>query len=167
MLGGVIRRTPLARAVASLVLASGLLLGTAGCVFITPTATLDQYDPSDGISGDVGTLSLRNVLAISNEDGSAASLLLAVVNNGTNRQLLNVQYESGGAPTTLSVVIDPRQTTLFGNTVENEQIILLDTGVAAGELVPVYFQYGNNEGTQLLVPVLEASFEYAELGPRG
>ncbi len=166
MLEGVIRRSPLARAVASLVLASGVLLGTAGCVFITPTATLDQYDPSDGVSGQVGDVALRNVIAISNEDGSAVSLFMAAVNTGDAAARLNIQVDSAGAPSTLTVVIPAGQTTLFGNTTDDEQIVILEPGVPAGGLLPVYFQYGTNEGTQLFVPVLNADFEYADLGPR-
>ncbi|MBH0029290.1 hypothetical protein I6F53_20320, partial [Pseudoalteromonas sp. SWN29] len=58
-------------------------MGTAGCSFITPTATLNQYDPSDGIGADVGDVKVRNVLAISNDDNSAVSLMITVVNTTT------------------------------------------------------------------------------------
>ena len=37
-----------------MILASALVFGTTGCTFITSQATLNQYDPSDGISGRVG-----------------------------------------------------------------------------------------------------------------
>ena len=74
-----------------MILASALVFGTTGCTFITSQATLNQYDPSDGISGRVGDLQLRNVLAIEGEDGKAVSLLLTVVNSGGPHSL-TIQY---------------------------------------------------------------------------
>jgi hypothetical protein len=146
------------------ILASALVFGTTGCTFITSQATLNQYDPSDGISGRVGDLQLRNVLAIEGEDGKAVSLLLTVVNSGGPHSL-NIQYDVDGEKTTVTQVIDGNSTTSFGNTVDEEQIVLLNPGVPAGGLLPIYFQYGQVEGTQLLVPVLEATGIYSELAP--
>ena len=147
-----------------MILASALVFGTTGCTFITSQATLNQYDPSDGISGRGGDLQLRNVLAIEGEDGKAVSLLLTVVNSGGPHSL-TIQYDVDGVKTTITQVIDGNSTTSFGNTVDEEQIVLLNPGVPAGGLLPVYFQYGQAEGTQLLVPVLEATGIYSELAP--
>lgn len=139
-------------------------MGTAGCTFITNQATLNQYDPTDGISANIGDLALRNVVAIINEDGQAVSLLLTVVNSGGPHSL-NIQYDVDGTPTTITEVTDGYTTTAFGNTVDEEQLVLLNPGVPAGGLLPVYFQYGTVEGKQLFVPVLEATGDYAELAP--
>lgn len=147
-----------------MILASALVVGTAGCTFITPQGTLNQYDPSDGVQANLGDLQLRNVLAIAGEDGHAVSLLLTVVNSGGPHSL-KIQYDVDGEKTTITQVIDGNSTTSFGNTLEEEQIVLLNPGVAAGGLLPVYFQYGQAEGKQLLVPVLDATGIYAELAP--
>jgi hypothetical protein len=160
----VIARTRLARAAASLILASALVVGTAGCTFITSQATLNQYDPADGVRANIGDLSLRNVVAIANESGDAASLLIHVINAGDGPHSLTIQYESDGTSTTITQVVRPG-TNSFGNTVDEEQIVLTNAGVPAGGLVPVYFQYGTLPGTQLLVPVLEATGFYADLAP--
>lgn len=157
-------RTRLVRAAASLILASALVVGTAGCTFLTSQATINQYDPSDGVQGNIGDLRLRNVVAIANEAGDAMSLLINVVNTGDGPHSLTIQYESDGTSTTITQVVKPG-TTSFGNTVDEEQIVLTNTGVRAGGLVPVYFQYGTLPGTQLLVPVLEATDFYADLAP--
>jgi len=92
------------------------------------------------------------------------SLLLTVVNSGGPHSL-TIQYDVDGVKTTITQVIDGNSTTSFGNTVDEEQIVLLNPGVPAGGLLPIYFQYGQAEGTQLLVPVLEATGIYSELAP--
>ncbi|WP_010203597.1 hypothetical protein [Salinibacterium sp. PAMC 21357] len=69
-------RNRAARAATSALIAGALLVGTAGCSFLTPIATLNKYDPSDGISTSVGELKVRNVLAVSSEDNSAVSLVI-------------------------------------------------------------------------------------------
>ena len=55
----------------------------------------------------------------------------------------------------------------YGTTPDDTQIIILNPGVKVGGLLPVYFQYGDNEGKQLLVPVMNADNhpEYADLLP--
>ena len=155
----------MARAAASAILATALIAGTAGCTFITPIATLTQYDATDGISGRVGTVDLRNVVAIISEDGQAISLVLTMVNTGNREAPMKVQYTSGGEATTIVQRVGSGSVAQFGNTVDEEQILILSPGVMAGELLPVYFQYGNNEGEQLLVPVLNATGIYADVAP--
>lgn len=147
-----------------MILASALVVGTAGCTFLTPQATLNQYDPSDGVSANLGDLQLRNVLAIANEDGSAASLLFSVTNRG-GPHALKIQFDGDDGKTTTSQVIDGNSTTTFGNTVDEPQIVLANSGVPAGGLLPVYFQYGTVEGKLVLVPVLDATGIYSELAP--
>ena len=147
-----------------MILAAALVVGTAGCTFFTPQATLNQYDPSDGVSANLGDLQLRNVLAIANEDGSAVSLLFSVINRG-GPHALKIQFDGDDGKTTTSQVIDGNTTTTFGNTAEEPQIVLANPGVPSGGLLPVYFQYGTVEGKLVLVPVLDASGIYSELAP--
>jgi len=160
-------RTRAARAAASALIAGALLVGTAGCAFITPTATLNQYDPSDGIGASVGDVELRNVLAISNEDNSAVSLSLTIINTGSSSGSLRLQYESAdGERVDISKPITSNAVTSYGSKVDGDTIIISDAGIAAGQLLPIYFQFGNDSGTELLVPVLSAANpEYAELAP--
>lgn len=161
----VITRTVFARGAASLILAGALALGTSGCVFITPAATLIPYSPSDGIGASVGDIDLRNVVGIINESGDAISLMVTLVNNSSTDATVSMQFESGGEKTTIEAPISGRTTVSFGTVPDGEQIVILDPSVPAGALLPVYVQYGNNEGKELLVPVLEAIGDYAELGP--
>jgi hypothetical protein len=137
----------------------------SGCVFFTPQATLIQYDPSDGVSATVGDVDFRNVVGIINEDGHAISLMMTLVNTGDKRANVNIQFESGGEKKTVTESVQRGSTVSFGTGGDTEQIIVLNPSVGAGELLPVYVQYGDHEGAEMLVPVLDATGDYAELAP--
>ncbi|TAL44343.1 MAG: hypothetical protein EPN91_04575 [Salinibacterium sp.] len=160
-----IARTPLARAAASIILAGALVAGTSGCTFWANQATLIHYDPSDGVGGSVGTVKIGNVIAVLSKDGESASLLLTATNSGDRDVNLKLQFESDGVKTTITELIPARSTVSFGNTPDEARIIVQAPGTAAGALLPVYVQYGNQTGTQLMVPVLKADGPYASLAP--
>lgn len=160
-----ITRTLFARTAASVILASALLVGTSGCVFVTNKATLIQYDPSDGIGASVGDVKVRNALGIIGEDGKAISLMVTLVNSSDRGVKVSLQFESGGEKTTEARYVGAGEALSLGNEPGGEQLLILNPDVAAGELLPVYVQYGANEGVQMLVPVLDATGDYAELSP--
>ena len=137
-----------------MILAGAVVLGTAGCTFVSTQATLIEYDPSDGVSANVGSVQVRNALAIANEDDTTVSLLLTLVNSGNNRATVNIQYEVAGEKVTTIEAVDGNSTLSFGNSPTEEQILINNPGVPAGGLYPVYVQYGDHEGSQMLVPVL-------------
>ncbi|WP_341952723.1 hypothetical protein [Salinibacterium sp. TMP30] len=160
-------RTRAARAAASALIAGALLVGTAGCSFITPIATLNQYDPSDGISASVGELKVRNVLAISSEDNSAVSIMITIINTSTSSGSLRLQYETAdGERVDISKPLSANEVKSYGTEIDGEKIIINDAGVSAGQLFPVYLQYGNDSGTELLLPVIAGDHSiYADLAP--
>ena len=154
------------RAAASIVLAGAVLLGTTACTFLTPQATLYQYDPGNGVGATIGDVKVRDAVALMNEDGHAVSLLITLVNSSSSVVQLNLQYESGGEKTDRTVFVAQRGVLQFGTTPDQEQIIILNPDVALGALLPVYVQYGDETGTTLLVPVLDGTLpEYADLVP--
>jgi hypothetical protein len=162
----VIARTAAARAAASVILAAGLVAGTAGCTFFATQATLIQYDPSDGVGTDIGSVQVRNVLAIIGDDGQAISLLVTLVNSGSRNANVNLQYLADGEKVTIVKTVRPHSVASFGTSVDEEQIVVVDPGVKAGQLFPVYVQYGEHEGKELLVPVLTGDNEtYEALKP--
>jgi hypothetical protein len=142
-------------------------VGSAGCSFITPTATLNQYDPSDGISTSVGELKVRNVLAISSIDNSAVSLMITIINTSSSSGSLRLQYETArGARVDISKPLSANEVKSFGTEVDGETIIISDAGVIAGQLFPIYLQYGNDSGEELLVPVIAGDHTvYSDLAP--
>jgi hypothetical protein len=158
-----------ARLAASAALALGLALGASGCSMLTYQATTEKYDASDGVSVDIGELDLRNVLVVS-DDGEDGNLIMTVVNNGDDDVELGVQFGEGGGDTQ-TIEIEAGNTVAFGvDTAESEDVLepLLLEGIDTppGGLLSMYFQYGDAEGIEKQVPVLDARLpEYADLAP--
>ncbi len=147
---------------APLALAAAVLTGTTGCTLSAEIATMKQYDPSDGVSANIGELALRNILLISNDQGEA-NLVMTVVNNSGETVSLNVQYDSGSTrqTSTLSIPGSPQRTRI--GDIPAEGIIVRASDMMTGGLYPVYFEYGDAPGELVLVPVLDGSLAEYEL----
>lgn len=158
-------RTRLARAAASIALASAVLLGTSACVFMNPIATLEEYDPSDGINNSVGAVDLRNVILFVDEETGAGSLMVTLVNNSVATATVSFQFVSEGTEVTVQQEVPPRTVVELGTTPDRTQLLILGVDTRAGALFPVYVQSGSNPGVQLLVPVLAPTGAYEGLGP--
>ncbi|WP_130177715.1 hypothetical protein [Cryobacterium sp. SO1] len=149
---------------ATVVVAAGILLGTSGCNLFAPQATTIQYDASDGVSGDLGDLAIRNAMLIT-EDGENANLVVHVVNGGDEDIDLLVQYEGVDEKVDKTVTIDANATTEIGLP-GGELLAVQSLNASAGSLFPVFFQYGDLTGIELLVPVLDGTLaEYSTLVP--
>jgi hypothetical protein len=144
-----------ARLVASAVAVAALAITLAGCNFITPQASLYPYDASDGVSTVVGDVHILNALVLT-EDGTDGNLVFSAVNDGGEKVDLTVQFDSGGTKTDLTVPVEAagRTDVGFGDA---GQLFLASMNTPAGSLLPVYFQYGDHEGKQLMVPVLDGA----------
>lgn len=153
-----------ARLGAALAMAALLVVGTAGCAFITPQATTKEVETANGVNGRVGTVDIRNATLIS-DDGEDASLLVTFNNSATESRALTLQYEGDAGKTEFTIPVAGNGNTSFGADGET-QIVLRGIKATAGSLFPVYFQYGDAEGKQVLVPVLNTSLpEYDGLAP--
>ena len=154
------------RIAASVVLAVGVLLGTSACNVFVPQATTIQYDASDGVSTSVGDLQIRNALLIT-DDGENANLVVTVTNSSGSNQLLNIEVEGPSRSVKNAVPVGSSAVNVFGAE-GTPELTFNAAGVQAGSLVPVYFQYGDAEGQQILVPVLTSSLDqYSGLQPTG
>lgn len=154
-----------ARIAATVVLAAGILIGTTGCNLIAPQATQIQYDPSDGVGADVGEVDIRNALLIANEDGTSASLIASLVNRGDSAHRVRVQWEGDAGEVTEEITVPARSSLVLGGG-EGTTLTLRELDVQPGSLFPVFFQYGEETGAEMLVPVLtDALEEYSNLGP--
>jgi hypothetical protein len=130
---------------------------------ITYQATTEHYDASDGVSMNVGDLALRNVLVVS-EDGDEGTLVMTVVNTGEDDAKLGVQVGRGGSDV-VEIDVDAGQTVVLGSEDEDE-VVLEGMDAEVGGLVTLFFQYGDAEGVETQVPVLDARLsEYAHLAP--
>ena len=151
-----------ARLAASAALALGIAIGGSGCAMITYQATTEKYDPSDGVSADLGDVDVRNALVIS-EDGEDGTLVMSVVNRSDERATVTVQYGDGGDELEIDV---PAGETLVLGSEDEEKVVLEGIDVEVGGLLPMYFQAGEAEGVEKQVPVLDARLpEYSELAP--
>ncbi len=129
---------------------------------ITYQATTEQYEASDGVSLNVGDLDVRNALVVS-DDGVDGNLVMTIVNRGDDDATLGVQIGSGGDVTEIEV--EAGQTLALG-TDDEEPVLLEGIDTEPGGLVPLYFQYGDFEGAEKQVPVLDSRLpEYADLAP--
>jgi hypothetical protein len=70
------------RTVAAAAAAVVVAFAATGCNILTPQATLIQYDPSDGISGQTGTVEFHNAMLIGEPEGDALNLSVTFTNPG-------------------------------------------------------------------------------------
>ncbi|GGF19021.1 hypothetical protein [Subtercola lobariae] len=154
------------RYAASILVALAIGASATGCAFITPQATTTIVESANGVNGNVApNLAMRNVTLIS-DDGKTASLLATLVNTDITGNLVTIQYvNSAGASVTESAYVDAGATLQIGG-VPDKKIILTGIDAKAGTLFPVFFQYGDQTGTKLLVPVLTSDWpQYKGLAP--
>jgi hypothetical protein len=90
------------------------------------------------------------------EDGDLANLVVSIVNRSDDEQTVNVQYQAGNEKVTHEVTIESHQTVSVG-TDEDQSVILENIDARPGSLFPVFFQYGDETGVELQVPVLGAT----------
>src|SRR3712207_6376809 len=124
------------------------MLGTTGCTFVAEIATLEEYDPSDGVGTTIGDVQVRNMLAIT-EDGSRASLVFSANNTSDEAVQLAVSLTEGGEAQQVSLPAGELTPVGSGGT----QLLLEGLDVVPGSLLPVYVQYGSEAGRLLNVPV--------------
>jgi hypothetical protein len=161
---GFVRR----RIAVAAVLAVGLSLGTAGCTFFAPQATAIKYNPSDGVSLNLGKLQVRNAFVISPK-GTDANLIGVFINSGSSPIDVELEYTAHvkGVAQVLDthILIAPGDPVSYGNP-GVKQVVFRSANVPAGSLLKVFIQYGNESGRNLLLPVLDGSqSEYAHLTP--
>jgi hypothetical protein len=155
------------RIAATAVLAVGLALGTAGCTFFAPTATAIQYDPSDGVSLNVGVVQLRNAFVIAPK-GKDANLIGVVINTGKTEIIVDFQYtahvDGKDKVTDQPVALAPGAVKSFGNP-GVPQLVFRNADVRPGALLKVFVVYASKAGVtvsgrNVLLPVLDGSQSY-------
>lgn len=157
-----------ARVAASVAIALAVAFGTAGCGFIAPQATTKHYDASDGVSGTVGEIDVRNAMIITDaKNGTVGNLVVTLVNNDTKSHSLMIQ--ANDEPTaTARVTVQPGQVKVLGEDpkAETGNVFIPNFDAKPGSLFSVFFQYGDQTGVKLRVPVLDGVLpEYKSLVP--
>lgn len=153
-----------ARLIASVVLAATVVLGTSACNLISPQTTTKEYDASDGVSGTIGDMSIRNAAIISG-DGKDGNLLVSITNAG-GAESLTIKWGDDFSESTEARI--PEDETISFGTEEEDPILLENIDAVPGSLLTVFFQYGDETGVEIFVPVLDGTLpEYAEFVPSG
>ncbi|MEV8212596.1 hypothetical protein [Leifsonia sp. NPDC077715] len=157
-----------ARVATSVALALAVAFGTAGCGLVAPQATTKHYDASDGVSGSVGTVDVRNAIIIADaKDGTVGNLVVTLVNTGDKSH--RVAITAGGRGSAAHVTVQPGQVKQLGqspDTASSSNVLIPEFTAKPGQLYSVYFQYGDETGVNLKVPVLDGQLpEYSSLVP--
>jgi len=123
---------------------------------------MKNYDPSDGVGTEIGELALRNIMLITNDAGEG-NLVMTVVNSGANDVSLNVQYTDGGSQINKTVDVPSAPALLRVGDDPGAAVLFSGSDVIPGGLTPIYFQYAENPGELVLVPVLDGTLPEYEL----
>ncbi|WP_165069135.1 PALP domain-containing protein [Marisediminicola senii] len=147
----------------SIALAAILVTGLTGCTFGAVQANRIAYDPSDGFGTTVGDVEVRNAILIS-EDGETANFVANFINSGNQNVPLVVSWETASGQVDRNVYLRGGGTLAYGT--GSSTITMSGIDAPLGSLFPVFFQYGDEPGEELLVPVLDGGLEeYSDLVP--
>lgn len=152
------------RRLAPVALAAAVVLGTTGCSMISPQATTIPYSPADGVSVPAsGPLKVRNALLVSNDAGSQANLLAAVVNDSADAETLIVGVD--GSTQRVRVPAHSAVSLGFEGT---DPLLFTGLDTRPGADVEVSFQSGDGETVVQSIPVLDGTLDYlADFVPAG
>jgi len=151
------------RIIASLAAVGTVLLTATGCGMVTTQATTFEYTASDGVnlpSIDGPGLEVRNALVVADEDGAQGNFVAVLANSSDADQTFTAEWETGD----IEVNVPAGQTISLGADAEPRLMEALDT--VPGSTLSMYLQAGDQEGTEIEVPVLNNCLtEYATLAP--
>lgn len=137
-----------------------VVFAATGCNLITPQATQIEYDPSDGVSGVTGAVTMHNAMLIGEPDGEELSLVVTFTNEGEGT-ILEVRVDDDAQQIRV-----PEGVTTFGFP-DEQQLIFPQTGeLPFGSLRNVSFQADGAEPTGLGVPMISSEVVgYEEFAP--
>jgi hypothetical protein len=156
-------KSTLRRAAASVVAVSALTL-TSGCAMFNPVQTNQEYVPADGVPADIGKVALRDLVLVSDGEGTAV-LAGSAINTGTEDVTVQLSPQGeGGAPAGGSELeLGPREQVNLAT----EGLQFSDVTAKPGRLVPVAVRSSDGGTTVVQVPVLAATGAYATVTPAG
>lgn len=151
------------RKIAALALAAAVMLGTSGCNFISPVASLEVYSPSDGAQASFEDIKVRNFMYLVNTEGKGA-LFGSVVNSGLEATSFKLQYtDAAGAKQDIAYTVAAGEKLDLGYG-EGSAVALDIAPIQAGAILPIFAVAANEVGVQLNIPVLDGTLaEYRTL----
>jgi len=149
------------RALLASSIAIAAVLGTSGCNFTSPVASLDYYAPSDGAQADIGKLKARNLISLQDEQGNSG-VVAAFANSGNEEITFAIKYTSAdGTPGYREYTVGPYQVLNFGY--QDTEPLDLNLGGTPGDVRTVLV-YTDTQEASINIPVMDATLvEYADL----
>lgn len=148
-----------AHLVRPVLLAALVSIGISACAFVAPVTTLNTRNLSDGTDATIGAVDVRNAVLLT-DDGTQASLLINLLNTADHAITVEVQYQTAdNTKIDTRIALSPRKTRSFGGT-GAPQFVLHRIDATPGGMFPVFIQYGDVTGQQLMVPVLTNALGY-------
>ncbi|AYG02839.1 hypothetical protein [Gryllotalpicola protaetiae] len=142
------------RVAASVVLAVGIAVATAGCGFITPQGTQRiTQSTSFGVEATVGDVHIRNAYLVA--QGEQMTLIATFVNKGESGETMTIQPNASPSDTK-SLRVAEGDPTIIG---PEQTLQWNDFKVPPGSLFPVFFTYGDKTGVTMNLPVLTGDFK--------
>jgi hypothetical protein len=126
-------------------------------------ATEREYTPAGGANSREGVVDLLSAVVVSGTEGSGTFVASLSNNDGVDEQSLTAI--SGGDGTTVEAAgFEPVAVPAEGlvNLADPPADIILTGDFAAGDFVPLSFDFGNGERISLNVPVVPDDFGYWE-----
>ena len=141
------------RVAASVVLAAGVVIGTAGCGFLAPQETTRiTQSTSFGVEDTIGDIHIRNAYLVA--EGQQVALVATFVNKGDSGETVSIQPHSSPSDTK-SLTVPAGDPTIVG---PSQTLQWDDLKAAPGSLFPVFFTYGGKTGVSMQLPVLTGDF---------
>ncbi len=159
--------TPPARRLILVVAALAATAGLSACQVASPITTAQPYDPADGVSLDTEEVSVRDLLVVSEGNGTPGVIVGYVVNNSEEPLSVEVALVEDGTRTVLTPAVEIAADSagrLDGRAAEGE---FVDPVIAAqipglpGGLVDLRITTSTGEATSTSVPVLPPDGVYA------
>lgn len=149
------------RALLASAIAIAAVLGTSGCNFTSPVASLDYYAPSDGAQADIGKLKARNLISLQDKDGNSG-FVGAFANSGDQTINFVIKYTTVDGTTDFrEYSVGPYKVLNFGY--QNTEVLNLELGGLPGDTKSILV-YTDTDQASINVPVLDATLAtYADL----
>ena len=146
------------RKFAAVAIAVSLLIGTAGCTFISPIASEIEYAPADGSQTDLETVKVRNLVYVTN--GTVSALAGSIVNPGLEPKTVKIQYTDASVNEAKEVTFTVSAGQKLDLGYNGGQALAINLGGKAGDIVRLNVAEGSGTPVELRVPVLDGTFEF-------
>ena len=146
------------RKFAAVAIAASLLIGTAGCSFMSPIASRIEYAPADGSQADLETVKVRNLVYVTN--GTASALAGSIVNPGLEPKIVKIQYTDAAVNEAKEVTFTVNAGQKLDLGYNGGQALAINLGGKAGQIVRINVAEGSGTPVELRIPVLDGTFDF-------